>query len=596
MMRETKIDLVGKYYDKTFPEGWVTYIDYAAGEEDATFAKYNDTFTDFEANALYFVMHSVLSGEYIVKDYLSERIDSLRDKIHSDLPVKNDELKQKIIARASSIIEHLDYYLRRYRLFIESINNQYSLSQTQYVFHAYRFKGHPQNKGTFQQIYEILFSVAEYDHRLSYENKKIRDLILNHTALTDIIQDDGVPPLLMPAIKALDGKCLFILKKLLIYDKAGVDYTLDFEPKHLDTDTIKQEWLKDLEDRFEFYRADNTYGNAYGRQLDDWSYHRQLRVSLSPLLMKYNKDNPSESLGQINNIITEFDKQYTRLLENYKNRPYDLYALNTLKSYMYNSRLTFRLKRKDYSFEDLQKEVEYLRQLQQEMRIVDYYPYMCAAEYIGEMINDKNKGNLEENKAMLVKLEDYVNLFDDSFRICSQQSFYPLQSLYNDSLIPYQSFGPVFFASSYCRPVQYQTIRKRLEALQTKLLLYQNALYLKEERVEIESIKERIDQSKKQNIEIISVFTAIITFLFGTIDFFSSAKSSSFQNQVYNIVSLGIILLLFVSSIAVLTTRHEDKFKNYFNHPRVWLSIGTIGVLLILLLYLVISVAPKVVV
>ena len=399
----------------------------------------------------------------------------------------------------------------------------------------------------------------------------------------------------MPAIKALDGKCLFLLKKLLIYDKSGVDYMFDFKAQHLDVDILKQSWLKNLEVKFEFYRMDNTSGASYGKELDRMAYFKQLRVSLYPLLMKYNKDYHSESLGQINNIISEFNSQYLFLKNKYCNRPYDLYALNTLKSYMYNSRLSFKLRSGEYIIADLKTDMDEIISIQQEMRIVDYYPFMIAAEYLGKMIEDKEISDLDKSRTMFQLMNKYVHRFEESYLICHQQCFYPLQSLYNDSLNPYDSFGAVFIASSYCRPVQYPKVKEHLDALQTKCLLCKNIIHLKEERLEIESLKKGIDHSKKQTIEIISVYTAIITFLFGTIDFFASGKSGSFVNQIYNIISLGIILLLFVSSIAVLTTRHEDVFRHYFKHPRVWLSIVSILVLLSLLIYLIVCVAPNVI-
>ena len=493
---------------------------------------------------------------------------------------------------ASEIVIHLDFTLKRYRHFIESINNQYSLTETFFVLNAYSYKGNPEKKSRFKRVYDILFSIAEYDHRLSYDNRRMKDLILSHSGLQQILDQEDVPQSLVPALNALDGKCLFLLKKLLIYDKSGVDFMIDFEHHHLDVDDINQEWITRLENCFEFYRKDNTYGDSFGNTLDTDSYKRKLRVSLYPLLMKYYKDSPYVTIDQIDNIINEFNVQFDRLQETFKFRPYDVYSLNTLKSYMYNSRLTFKLKDPTYSFKQLEKDISEIQEIQHEMRIVDYYPFMRASEFIGDRLESRDNNDLDEDRKMIKTMDEYLKHFSTAFSICSQQSFYPLQSLYNDCLVTKEDFGTVFFASSYCRPVQYSHIQERLEALQTKYLLCKNALYLKEERLEIESIKKGIDQSKKQTIEIISAFTAIITFIFGTIDFFSDAKASSFENQVFNILSLGLILLLFVSGISVFTMRHEDSFKHYLNKPRFWMCTISFVCFLGLLVFLVVRISP----
>ena len=595
--RETKIDSIRTIFSSCFPEGWADRIVVIEGKEDEAIANYKEAIRDFEARVLYSFIQSLLSGEYIVRSVLRQRIDEIQVLIEQDLPANESGVKAQIIRDASLKIEYLDYSLKRYKRFIDSINNQYSFSQRQYVINAYRRKGHPEEQNEFSSVYNILFSVVETDHRLSYDNILLRDLILHHTYLNQLIRENAFPDSLLPAIKALDGKCLFLLKKLLIYDKTGVDYMLDFEYTHLEMDDIKQGWLDDLENLFEFYRADDTSNHPLGLKLDDRSFKSVIRVSHYPLLIKYYKDSPKVKLSQIDKILTEFNEKYNLLLGYYNGRPYDRYALNTLKSYMYNSRLTFRIKHK-CSFEELVSDMDQIETIQSEMHVVDYYPFMCAAEYLGDSIEKSEKDiKIERERDMLRKLEEYIDRFSSSLSICEQQSFYPLQSLYNDCLVRYEDvdLGPVFFASSYFRPVQYSLIQERLDAIKSKGILCRNVLSLREEKSEIESIKKSIDQSKKQTIEIISAFTAIITFLFGTIDFFSNTKVSSFHNQIFSIVSLGIILLVFISGVAILTIRHEETFCAYLKQPRMWISTVSLLIFTGLLVYLLLNVgaAPE---
>lgn len=156
-MKKTQIDLIGIYLDETFPEGWASQISYVTGEEEKIMLKYTDAFSDFEKKVLYAFMRSILSGEYIIRLNLNNRIELLRDRLQIDLPAEEREkVKAEIFKRATFILDHLDYTLKRYRLFIESINNQYSLSQIRYVFNAYDIKGIRKIRAIFK-IFMIFF-------------------------------------------------------------------------------------------------------------------------------------------------------------------------------------------------------------------------------------------------------------------------------------------------------------------------------------------------------------------------------------------------------------------------------------------------------
>ena len=121
-------------------------------------------------------------------------------------------------------------------------------------------------------------------------------------------------------------------------------------------------------------------------------------------------------------------------------------------------------------------------------------------------------------------------------------------------------------------------------------MLVDNEIALREEQEEMRSLKRDIDNSRTREVEILSGFTAIITFLFGTIGFFASNKESDFLHLIYSVFGLGAILMIFVSGIHMLTMRREKEVGDYFKHPRMWFCIITILASVGLIIWLLIKV------
>lgn len=143
----------------------------------------------------------------------------------------------------------------------------------------------------------------------------------------------------------------------------------------------------------------------------------------------------------------------------------------------------------------------------------------------------------------------------------------------------------VFTPSSYSRPIDYKALNDDLQQYKTDVGILKGEISLHKERTKIEALKTEIDASKKSNIEILSLFTAVITFLFGCVNIFSDKNniSISISQQILQIVCLGLILLLFVSAIYLLTLRREESIGAYFKHPRFYFfGLSILGYIVIL--------------
>ena len=95
-------------------------------------------------------------------------------------------------------------------------------------------------------------------------------------------------------------------------------------------------------------------------------------------------------------------------------------------------------------------------------------------------------------------------------------------------MVKVDGLGEVFIASSFCRPVKYGKLEDELKTFKNQSLLVDNEIALHEEKVELKKIRDDINHARTKEIEVLSVFTAIITFLFGTIGFLRRTRTTIF--------------------------------------------------------------------
>lgn len=586
-----RIDAIQSIYRSYFPSDWIDKIDL---DTEGSLLGYFKRLDSFENEVLLRVAYSMLSGEYVFRNDLINRIETIQDELKRDFPVIEDASSPIaiLIAKSQKLLEYTDFTLDRYKNLIVSINNQYTPYSSNYVLNAYSFKGKQELDSRWHYLFDILFDVVEFDHRLDHNEGVLKRMLLNLTVLEDLSRDSSLPTNLDKMVMALKEKCLFLLKKLLIYDDAGVDYLIDFAPRHIDVDDASQLWMQELNSRFEFYRSNNASESAKGRNLEKDSFLKKLHLCDYPLLMKYYYDSPTTQLVQVANTVKEFEEKCQHLSEHYTGNLYNSYSIRNLRNYMYNALLRFKIKTDGYSINQLMIDMDEIESLQYETMIKDYYPYMISSEFICNYLNTNNDLSYANRQVYLQLLDQYIDKFSLALEGCKQRCFTPIQAPYLDCICQCPDFGPVFIPSSYCRPLRYKKYNDFLSKLKVEAISLKSQSMLEEERKEIESIKNEIDRSRRRDYEIIAIYTGIITFLFGTIDFFSRGQDTSFINLIYNVLSLGLILLLFVSGISVLTLKREKNLKDYFKNPRFVLSLLMSLLYFGLLVYLIHFINP----
>ena len=573
--------------------GWINDFEWSQEHSSESNDIVRGKVNSFEDTVFYLFAQSVLSGEYLIKQNYTQTLDSLFELLYNGEIYDGEEDKFKTIAIQffNSMTYELCGIIRDFRHLLTTLNNKYEYRQTKYVVNAYKIRKDYTTSTSLGRLYNILINITRIDHFLSNDKRTISDLIIYHTELTKAIESKKLSEKNDLALRIINEKCLFLLKKLLIDDNQVFDFMIDFEHKQYDTRKIPLIYFSEIDKRFEFYRSDVYQNEPFGDDLDMKAHNKLLPFGEFTLLMKYYLDSPKTRRTQIENILKDFDKSYETLSILLTKRPIDRYALGTLKNFMYNCHFSFLMRESSYTFKQLKEGLDEIIDIQEQTGIFNYYPYRKAFEKALELF--KYNEHLEKSE-----LDDYksflqlcISKFSEAIKWCKTNYFYPIQNTYRECLVRVADFGVVFIASTFSRPVRYEILKDELNTFKSKALFIENEISLREEKRELNNIKKEINNSKSKEVEILSVFTAIITFLFGTIGFFAENKNNDFLHLFFSICGLGAILMIFVSGIHIITMKKEEKVCSYFMHPRMWFCVITIILCVVMLIWLLYKVS-----
>lgn len=585
----TQIDRCLQEYKTRFPVDWIETYKWADTTKWQEYYKNGITIiNNFIEYCFISFSRSVISGEYLIKDTIQATLEKFSEIVENEYaPDDTIPFKKQLFIEYQKLDENLQITITKYRQLIYIITNKIDQEYHKYLVNAVATKGKHKTPSIFDALHVYVFDLYLLDHMLSYGAGDIQKLIIIHESLVneEVKQSEEI----QPVFRVLKDKCFFLIKKMVYFDGIA-EYSIDFKIKHIDKGSIQADAFQNLDKYFEFF-----YKHEYAKNepmVNIWEqncFNRRATFGQMILLMKFYKDSKNTVERQIERLIEEFNELYNKRYSILAKRKFDKYALHTLKNYMYNCRLSFRISR-NYNFESLCKDMNELEYIQASTHIKNFYPYRKAITFLLEDVK-KDIGSRKCSESLLKEkfdlLSSYIPKLDEAISWCEEHRFYPVQNLYNECIKKDTGYnGVVFTASSFSRPIKYNDLRDELQKFKLEVSLLKNEISLQKERNNIEKLKSEIDASKKSNIEILGVFTAVITFLFGCVNFFSNDNNATqtISQQIFHIVCLGLILLLFVSVICICTMRKENEIRDYMKHPRFWL-LGVSSIAYIILLF-----------
>lgn len=566
-------------YNKRFPIDWIENQDWINKEKES-FATCRNALKDFQELFFIEVSKSILSGEYLIKD-LQNNIESLTQPKDYQPIEGNSILKQEIFKQYRYLDSELTKVLVHYRAFILLMNTKTDGENHKYIVNAYYIDGEESfSIKLFEYLVIFILRLCKLDHSLSYNEQTIRSLILMREDLEKLIekQVDEIGDIFKIAL----NKCLFLLKKL-IYFKGKSEYVLNFKSYIIEDSNIDIKNLQSLNDDFLFLHGEDKKGEMqYSRvsSLQDACYKRKASFSEMILLMSEYKNHGSEN--QINNLIENFE----RYSQNYSNKKeFNIYAINTIKNYLYNCRFSYLLKHKEYTYHQLIEKYNEIDNIQRLTGIHNFFPHYKTVDKLFNIIKQDIKQKKIES-ALIAKeittLEELVYKFEEKLSWSEENSFYPFQLPYKECRYRINNVV-LFMPSSFNKPIDYQVIREKMMEYKTELKLLKKEIEFYNEKKKIETIREEISSMKRQNIEIVGAFTAAITFLFGCVNIFSENKNSDIKILIENLIGLGLLLILFCCIIFILSIPQDEKWSTFYKKPRNLLFISLIIGSLVLL-------------
>ena len=450
-----------------------------------------------------------------------------------------------------------------------------------YIVNAYSIAGGEESFSIefYESLIVYIFCLCKIDHSLSYNERTIRTLILMRVDLEKLIEKNVDE--ISDIYRIVLNKSSFLLKKL-IYFKGKSEYVLNFKSYTIDNDSIDIKELQSLNDNFLFLHGEDQKGlmqcdRIYS--LQDACNKKRAKFHEMILLMNKYKNHGNES--QVDNLIEDFER-YCRSCSHKKE--FDVFAINTIKNYLYNCRFSYLLKHKEFTYYQLIEAYTEIDNLQKLTGIQNFFPHYKVIDKLFKIARQDIKQNDTDSELIskeIASLEKLITKFQEKLDWSEENSFYPFQLPYTECRYRVNNVV-LFMPSSFNKPIDYQVINERLMQYKTELQLLKREFEFFNEKKDIEKLKTEISSLKRKNIEIVGVFTAAITFLFGCVNIFSENKNTNLKLLVTNLMGLGLLLILFCCIIFILSIPHDEKIGSFIRKPRsILFAILIIGCLLI---------------
>lgn len=513
---------------------------------------------------------AVISGEYVFDKQYIEKLNDFLAKFSVEA---GHDLKGIMEANFNSWVkESLNHYMN----FVSCVRNKSDNTSLNLLFSAFQSNENVSND--YVSIFiNIVIKLANIDHFLSFDKNIVIELTLIKEELLEKIKIDEENEEHAIYSILLD-KCNFLLRKIL-HKSSEKDYSISSQLKTIDYGDIRNNKLNDLFIKFEYLYLPEEYKIHYKNRIDIQQYQIDCKndnydlESYKYIILIKNYQQETCSIEQIDNLIEQYDKYE---LKNSISGDVDKQALFSVKNYLYNSRLSFKMNSDGYNIIELGKDLKKIEDIQSYTQINNYYPYYKTLGFLSSKIDAFLKAKDCDILALKEIVEYYdkvLEKFKSKFEICKKLNYYPFQIDNMNCIVKCDDVN-IFIASSFARPIDYLELERKLSEFKLKSSLLGYQLDLVQKVSDINDIKEMVANSNKRNFEYLGVFVAIITFLFASIPIFNNEKATVI-NSLLNMMSLGLVLCLFVLQI---------KIFNSMSKSWVGISFGALVILLIVLM------------
>ncbi len=553
MKPSVELNNIIKRFKQDFPENWIENLiwdnDIKSKDSHGIGLTKIQGFTNFIFTEL---SKAILEGKFLYQsyDYAQTFCEELMDESGIE---DNDRFKNDLQNQFQDLKNNLQNVLQYFRLNISVINNKIVLEKPDYLINAISTKKVHENGTLFELLCRII-EICIHEYELSYEDGYIRNLILFRKTLSRVKQND---PSVQNVLDSVSQKITFLLHKLSHFSQnKSIKFALDFKEQAITPQTE----VATIYPYFDYFLNPQE---IRAKEILAWQEEcnkNKAKTWQMVLLMRY-YSKVTKSQNQVDNLLSHYEDFYKK-----KNKtpllPFDKYALKTIKNYMYNCKLSLLISDKNCTYEAVIQLLNDIINVQVETLIQNFYPYKKAITFLLTHIKEciKKGNDIQDIESKKAYLDTLIPKLEESYKWCKDYQFYPFQLMKSDCTMPIKELNIILFSpSTFSRPIKYDELLDQINDCKADSTALDIEIQMYKERQNLLDIKKEINANRKTYIEILGIFSGIITFLFGSIQLFGRADIS-YTQSLTNILSLGLVLCIFIALITV-TISLEKKYR-----------------------------------
>lgn len=568
-----------------FPETWLPN---SSDEEIVLFEKNNQIDAFFETCFIQ-LSKSIISGEYIGTsnfiDVLNRFLEKTAAVEYAPSASRNTKV-DKLLSSYRDLNYSIYNSLKRYHSFIIGSKKKFNTEEDKYKYGFYRLKKEESTNNDLILFSEIAIHLCVCDYQFPANEDEFQDLLIIRNRLMEYMSEGSSERKAILSI--LLQKCHFIIRKI---KKTPFYYNIE------STVELINPMEMNIGPYDEFIKEEcNSVSKAEELLVEINGMDPNLKSFV--LLMKYYKQNLTDKsdidkmwfvLNQFSNIYQI--KRDTQAFISPANsiEEYNKFSLNSIFNFLHNCCFSFYTQKCEPNLRQIKERLRHIENIQARTGVKNFHPYEKAIEAIIRCIElhigtDDFDNRLIEDK--LEELDRVIILYKEACEWSSSHQFFPFQLPFGESMCSVVD-GSVrlFIPSAYARYINYDILKERLDQFNRIKEYLRFRCDLSIERKEITQMKEDIKTSDKKAYDLIAIFIAAITFLFGIVNIFINNATLNMYQLIDNTVGLGVLLLLFAVSYLFVSPLLVQRisWKHYRKTGRFTVGIISIALYLILI-------------
>lgn len=540
---------------------------------------------DLENQIFDFLNFSILTGEYCQQNNFEKELSDLKSQLDTIPPTDlfPPENIQAVLQKdlREDFIEPLKLALNFYSEFHRAVKTKITLSNIEYIltYHeeimdAVGTKKYDKNSRQNLVFLNTNIYVARCDHFMTYETDDYKTLFNLARDLTKELN-------LKPYAPVLRYKCRFLIAKILIRKRKESNvpvYILkntieeEFSLEEYDNDNI---FKKEFEYILTHYEIKDGWKNYISKDFDEIKQKNYSQMSVKELhrVIKYYKDvNPS--IDCLKNIRSELQKRFDNAHKEGNHSDYYAYAIAL--NYTINNEFSLLCESEKTKIEDAEVLYDEITRIEKQTGVRNFFPQTKYLDFLLDQLNliyEKKKALefVEPCRDIIEKCHDIFDLYEQNVAWSTKNYNYVFQLPHGECFYKTKSeiVPQLFIFSTFLMPLPRKKYEQEFANNQMEVFnmsssidvfenVYTEFEELKKLKTDLKVIQDEVNKKEVRTLEVLGIFTAIVTFVASSIPTFKFVNSGveAFLFMFALACSLGIFVLLLLT-----INRGVDAFK-----------------------------------